>query len=268
MKNAKIFFNSNLKLLRTRHKNSQESQAKELGYTRSKYTALENSQTQNPSLLDLVNISNFFKISIDDLLKSDLTRWSEVELRKLETGGLEYISGKKMRLLSISVNGENEENLEYIPIKAKAGYIAGHADPQFIAGLPKFTMPNLPEGTFRMFPIVGDSMLPIPSGSEIIGSYIEDWRDIKPQTPCVLILDGEQDFVFKLVTLENEYFLLESLNPMYRPYTVGISGVLEIWQFHSYNSREMPEPLSEIKQVKNVVDEILSDLKSIKKKIK
>lgn len=267
MERTNVFFSSNLKLLRNRRKNSQEQQAQLLGFTRSKYTALENGQTGNPPLVDLIKISDYFKVSLDDLLRSDLGKWSELELRKLETGDVEYISGKKMRLLSITVNTENKENLEYVPVKAKAGYLAGHADPEFIAGLPKFTLPNLPEGTLRMFPISGDSMLPVTSGSEVVGRYIEDWRTIKAQTPCILIMNGEQDFVFKLVTIVDGNFLLESLNPVYKPYTVAMSEVREIWSFYSYHSRQMPEPVSEIKQVKNLVNEVLADLKYLKEKV-
>lgn len=247
-----------------RRKNSQEQQAELFGFTRSKYAAMESGQTGNPQLADLIKISTFFKISVDDLLKTDLSKWSELELRKLETGGVEYISGKKMRLLSITVNPDNKENLEYVPVKAKAGYLAGHADPDFIAALPKFTLPNLPGGTFRMFPISGDSMLPLPSGSEVICRYVDDWRKIKPQTPCILILNDAQDFVFKFVTMEEQFFLLESLNPEFKPYTVEVSDVLEIWQFHSYQSRQMPEPQSEISQVKNVVDKILDNINMLK----
>ncbi|RKE52410.1 XRE family transcriptional regulator [Sphingobacterium detergens] len=266
MTDAKVFFHSNLKLLRTRRKYSQGQQAELLGYTRAKYTAMENGKTENPPLVDLIKIAAFFKISVDDLVKSDLTRWSELELRKLETGGLEYVSGKKLRLLSITVNAENKENLEYVPVKAKAGYLAGHADPDFIAALPKFTLPNLPGGTFRMFPISGDSMLPLPSGSEVICRYVEDWREIKPHTPCILILNDAQDFVFKFVTMEESQFLLESLNPVFDPYTVDVSDVLEIWQFHSYQSRQMPEPPSDINQVGSVAREILADIRYIKSK--
>lgn len=266
MTDTKVFFNSNLKLLRTRRKNTQDQQAELLGYTRAKYTAMENGKTENPPLADLIKVSEFFKVTVDDLLKTDLSRWSELELRKLETGGLEYISGKKMRLLSITVNGENKENLEYVPVKAKAGYLAGHADPDFIAALPKFTMPNLPDGTFRMFPITGDSMLPLYSGSDVICRYVEDWRKIKPYTACILILNDTQDFVFKFVTMKDDRFLLESLNPEFKSYTVEVADVLEIWQFHSYQSKQMPEPMAELGMIGSLLKEMREDIKSLKKK--
>ncbi|MDR3007439.1 MAG: hypothetical protein LBV59_05860 [Sphingobacterium sp.] len=75
-----------------------------------------------------------------------------------------------------------------------------------------------------------------------------------------------QDFVFKFVTFQENILLLESLNPEFKPYTVEVVDVLEIWQFHSYHSKQMPERLTEIKMVKNVVDEILTDLKVLKAK--
>jgi len=266
MKDAKVFFHSNLKLLRTRRKYSQAQQAELLGFTRAKYTSFENGKTENPPLVDLIKIAAFFKFSVDDLVKSDLTLWSDFELRERETGGLEYVSGKKLRLLTITVNSENKENIEYVPVKAKAGYVAGHADPDFIAALPKFTLPNLPSGAFRMFPITGDSMLPLPSGSEVICRYVQDWRKIKPYTACILILNDTQDFVFKFVTMKHDRFLLESLNPEFKPYTVEVADVLEIWQFHSYQSKQMPESLAELGMIGNLLKEMREDIKSLKKK--
>ncbi|MDX3913004.1 MAG: helix-turn-helix transcriptional regulator, partial [Pseudosphingobacterium sp.] len=99
MEAAKVFFRSNLRFLRNRKKYSQEHLAQLLGLTRSKYTALENGQTENPPLVDLIRLSEFFRIPVDYLLRQDLGRWSEYELRKLETGAKEYINGKNLRVL-------------------------------------------------------------------------------------------------------------------------------------------------------------------------
>src|SRR3546814_5797000 len=41
-------------------------------------------------------------------------------------------------------------------------------------------------------------------GSEVTGRFIEDWRALKPDTPCVVVLRGNQDFVFKLVTVTGD----------------------------------------------------------------
>ncbi|MNR31246.1 hypothetical protein D3C85_1487450 [compost metagenome] len=77
--------------------------------------------------------------------------------------------GGNLRVLAITVDRDNKENTEHVPVKAQGGYRAGHNDPEFIVTLPKFNFPNLPKGgSYRMFPTSGDSMLPIPEGSDVI----------------------------------------------------------------------------------------------------
>ncbi len=61
-----------------------------------------------------------------------------------------------------------------MPVKAAAGYLAGYADPEFLDELKTFTLPMLAPGNYRAFEIVGDSMLPTPSGSVIVGEKIDD----------------------------------------------------------------------------------------------
>jgi len=149
----------------------------------SNYNPLENGQTKAPQPEDLINFSNTFKISIDSLLKIDLSKISELKLRELEAGSDVYLQGGKVRVLAITVDKAEKENAEYVPIKAKAGYMAGYNDPEFIAALPKVNLPKLFKGkSYRMFPIIGDSMAPIPEGSDVIASFAEDWTGIKPKT--------------------------------------------------------------------------------------
>ncbi len=239
----RIFFAGNIKFLRKRKKVSQEILAEELGLTRAKLAAIEAGNIKSPQPEDFLNFSEFFKISIDTLLKVDLSKLGEMKLRELEAGNDIYIRGGNLRVLAISVDQSNNENIEYVPVKAKAGYMAGYNDPEFIAALPKYSFPNLPaNSTFRIFPSTGDSMLPVPENSDIITQYVEDWTAIKPGTPCIVILKGQQDFVFKLVTVNADgTVLLKSLNPMYQTYSVNVGDVLEIWRFYAYTSREFPE---------------------------
>lgn len=243
MEIQKIFLAENLKFLRERKKLTQEVIAASLGMTRVKWNALESGKTMNPAILDIVGISRYFKIATDSLLTTELSKLGDVKLNELEAGSDIYLAGKNIRILSITVNSENKENMEYVPIKAKAGYRDGFSDPEYLATLPKFSLPNLPRnGTFRMFPIEGDSMLPIPSGSDVVAKYVQDWKSVKPGTLCIVVLNGAGDFVFKQVTLLNGgHVLLQSLNPLYESYTVEVSDVLEIWQYHSYISQAIPE---------------------------
>ena len=255
MTTPKLFFHSNIRFLRERKKMSQEELAQQFGLSRNKLQALESGKTINPTAADLVNFSEYFKVSIDSLLKVDLVKLGELKLKDLLAGNDVYMTGSKIRVLSITVDKDNKENAEYVPIKAKAGYRSGYNDPEFIASLPKFSLPNLPKsGTYRMFPTTGDSMLPIPENSEVIAQYVHDWKNIKPDTPCVVILKGEQDFVFKLVTIQNNgEVLLNSLNRSYEPYTVNSEDILEVWEYHKHQTDTLPVAETDLQELKTLI---------------
>ncbi|MFY0255980.1 XRE family transcriptional regulator [Chitinophaga sp. 30R24] len=249
MSKQPLFWAANLKLLRTRKKISQQHLADLLGLNKYKITAQESGKTRNPRMEDLVLIAGYFMIDIDIMIKTDLSRIPEALLLELEAGKKIDLAGKHLRILPITVDDNNEENMEYVPARAKAGYRNGFSDPDFIAALPRFTLPELPRGkTIRMFPISGDSMAPIPDGSHIIAQYLEDWSMLKNNMPCILVLrGGEEDIVFKIVgnhIRQNGTLTLHSLNPNYATTTVAIEEVLEIWTFISYMSKQVPEPLA------------------------
>lgn len=242
---------------------SQEELSAALDLSRNKLQALESGKTINPSVLDFIKFSDYFKVSVDSLLKIDLTKLGELKLKELLAGNDVYMTGSKIRVLAITVDKDNKENAEYVPIKAKAGYMAGYNDPEFIAGLPRFNLPNLPKsGTFRMFPTSGDSMLPIPENSEVIAQYVEDWKSLKPDTPCIIILKGQQDFVFKLVTIqENGEALLKSLNRSYIPYTVQPEDILEIWKYYKHQTDILPQPETDLQELKTLILELRNSRK-------
>ena len=266
-KQQKLFLPENVRFLRNRKGLSQENLAQQLDFTRVKLNAIESGSTKNPAIEDVVKFSEFFRISIDSLVKINLSKLLELQLRELESGNDVYMLGSKLRVLAISTDKNNKENTEYVPVKAKAGYRTSYSDPEFIASLPKLNLPGLPRnGTFRTFPIGGDSMLPIPDGSDITGQFVENWKTLKADTPCILILDGINDFVFKLVTLQKDgTFLLRSLNKLYEPYTVEPGEVLEIWQFKLLHQKEMPEIPTELEELKMMMKDLMSKMSHKKK---
>lgn len=263
MVTATLFFHSNIRFLRERRRFSQEDISEVLDLSRNKLQALESGKTKNPSVQDLIKFSEYFKVSVDTLLKVDLSTLGELKLKELQAGNDVYMTGSQIRILAITVDKENLENTEYVPIKAKAGYQAGYNDPQYLAALPRFSLPNLPkQGTFRMFPTVGDSMLPIPEGSDIIAEYVQDWKNLKPETPCIVILKGNQDFVFKMVTVQNNgRLLLKSLNSLYQPFEVNSEDVLEVWKYYKHQTDTLPEPETDLQQIKNLLIAFHSEVK-------
>lgn len=173
-----MHFSNNIKLLRSRKKRTQDVVARELGMSRSTMNSYENGLITNPTIESLISFSAYYRVSIDTLVKIDLSKLSESKLREVELGYDDYIKGTKLRVLATTVDSKNKENIELVPVKAKAGYTAGYNDPEFIRTLPSFQLPFLSaERKYRTFQISGDSMLPIPDKSYVTAEYIETgWR--------------------------------------------------------------------------------------------
>lgn len=264
MKKSKNFFPGNLKFLRERRKLTQQALGEALSLTRSKVNALESGQTKAPSIEDLLKCSEYFKMSVDTILRVDLPKLGELKLRDLEAGNDVYLSGSRVRVLATTVNAENEDNIEMVPLKAKAGYLAGYGDPGYLGSLPVFHLPNLPDNRkYRMFQTEGDSMLPVPEGAYVIGSYLSDWRFGK-ETACI-ILTITEGISFKLVSFlpEEWAFQLRSLNPIYTPYKVGADEVREIWKFEYYMTNELPSEILTLQQLGRGIAEINKKLDRI-----
>ena len=233
-----MYFAENLKFLRVRRRKSQIDLAAELEITRTTLSGYE--RNVQPPFRVLVRISEYFNVSLDALIKYKLDVLSEFQLSQIEKGFDVDVTGSKLRLLTITVDKKGKENIEMVPVKAHAGYTGSYGDLEFIASLPKFRLPFLPENkTYRAFQIKGDSMLPIPENSWVTCSYIENWENIKNGKACVIVTKND-GIVFKLVynRLSEGKLLLVSSNRNYLPYEIQVSQVLEIWQFETWNSFE------------------------------
>jgi transcriptional regulator with XRE-family HTH domain len=264
-----MYFTSNIKFLRKRRGRTQDDVAVALNLKRSTLSGYENGVAQ-PGIEVLVAFSKYFNLSIDTMLKINITALSESQLGELERGYDAYIKGSNLRVLATTVDAGNTENIELVPEKAKAGYSTGYADPEFIGELPRFRLPFLSEKRkYRTFQLKGDSMLPIPEGSWVTGEFVQDWDNVISGKAYVVftINDG---IVFKIV--ENMLrtdgkLILYSLNPIYEPYEVHVNEVKELWKFVNYISSELPEPVLPEKQLYQAVAAMKNDLERIKAKI-
>ena len=260
------YFAVNLKVLRNFKKLSQAKLAEELGLTRSTLSAYENG-TAEPNFSTLIRIANAFKIGLDRFLKHDISSLTDFELRKIEMGYDLDLEGKHLRILATTVDVDNEEQIEVISHQAKAGYANGYADPEYISELPRIQLQSiLNTKKHRVFPISGDSMPPVSDGSYVVAEYLDDWSNIKPDTPCIVVT-LEDGIVFKNVTsfvTEKGQFLLSSTNPVYKPYSLPANQILELWKFKQYlsNSLQQNDSETDIMQVLNDIRKEITELKN------
>ncbi|MBP7462778.1 MAG: helix-turn-helix transcriptional regulator [Bacteroidales bacterium] len=264
-----LYFSNNLKLLRKRRKRTQDDVAFTLKMKRSTYSGYENEIAQ-PGMEALVQLSNYYGLSIDTLLKVDLTALSESQLRQIEMGSDIYMKGSNLRVLATTVDGGNNENIELVNEKAKAGYALGYADPEYIRVLPVFSLPFLSQSKkYRSFQISGDSMLPIPHASYITGEFVQNWFSLRDGDACIVIT-RDDGIVFKCI--ENKLksmgkLGLYSLNPLYQPFNIDASDITEIWKFVNYISSEMPEAVPADQEVYKTVANLRDDIQQIKQKL-
>ncbi|RJE72715.1 MULTISPECIES: helix-turn-helix domain-containing protein [Reichenbachiella] len=229
--------NENIKFLRKNFGYTQETFANAIGIKRSLVGAYEEGRA-DPRLNNLLRMSELFNVSVDTLISKDVSKLSDEDL---------YITGDGAKILSITVDSQERENIELIPQKASAGYLNGYADPDYIESLPRFQLPMLPSNaTYRAFEISGDSMLPLQPGTIIIGQYLERISDIKNGKTYVL-LSKEEGVVYKRVfnyVDENGMLFLVSDNKSYSPYQVDAKNIIEVWESKAFISIDFPDPSS------------------------
>lgn len=260
------YFSSNIKLLRTQKSRTQNDLAAALDIKRTTVNALENSISQ-PTVPQLQAYSKYFGIAIDTLINIDLNQLSENQFTDLQNGFDVFIRGTKLRVIATTVDSNNNDNIEFVNEKAKAGYVTRFADPEYIGNLPVFQLPFLSkEKKYRAFTISGESMLPIPSGSVIIGEFVQDFYDIKNNDACILVTRDE-GIVFKIV--ENKIAVsynlrLVSLNAEFSPFEVPVSEIKEAWKFVCYLNTKIPEPETDIQKIMNTVNALKFEIQNLK----
>lgn len=242
----------NLKYLRKLRGWTQEEFATKLQIKRSLLGAYEEERAE-PRLEVLEAVGEIFKLTLDELLLSELS----------DTKG-SYLARRRAQKLAAGT-----AEISFVPVKAAAGYLAGHSDPEYIDELNTFTLPMLSPGSYRAFEIVGDSMLPTPSGSIIIGEMTASLDDIKSNQTYIVVSRNE-GIVYKRILKNGKAkgkLTLVSDNTAYQPYSVNASDVLEIWKATMVISKANVQPRWDVNQLASVVSNLHDQVQNLKNKM-
>lgn len=248
-------FSDNIRYLRLQKAISQEKLAEELLITRARYVKYESGTSEAPYDI-LKRIAHYFHVSIDLLLG--------VDLRKIDMDGVIRLEENRI-LLPITVDAKGENTIEIIPHKARAGYLTGYSDPEFIEGLQHIALPFLRNGKFRAFPVSGDSMPPHKEGSFIIGRYVESLGEVRDGKTYILLTKNEGIVYKRLNKNGRNSLMLISDNAFYDPYKVKASDVLEIWEYTcSIATKEYEPDDLEPQSIRDLLVNIQKDVKALK----
>lgn len=251
-----VNLNENIRALRKKLQLTQDEFAQRLGIKRSLVGAYEEGRAEPRAEL-LQKMAAIFGTTMEALISVDMTR-SEPK------APASYARGKEV--VVVTVDNDRKDNIEFVPVKAAAGYLSGYADPEYVKELPRFHLPVLKQGTYRAFEIKGDSMLPLMPGSIIIGEYVDKLNDIKSGKTYVLVTQHE-GVVYKRVFNyldENGKLFLVSDNRQYAPYQVDGEDVMEAWAAKAYISVQFPDaevkPQASVEQLASVVLDLQKEL--------
>jgi transcriptional regulator with XRE-family HTH domain len=243
----------NLKYLRKLRGWTQEEFANKLKIKRSLLGAYEEERAE-PRIEVLEIVSSIFKLTLDELLLKDVS----------SAKGSTYLD--KRRQLKLS---ETTSQIQFVPVKAAAGYLAGYADPDFIDELNTFTLPMLSGGNYRAFEIIGDSMLPTQSGSVIVGEKLEDIENVKTSNTYIVVSRSE-GIVYKRLLKNNRSknkVTLVSDNPIYEPYQVNTEDIAEIWQAQMIIAKANVQQRWDVNQLASLVNNLQEQVSTLKKKM-
>jgi transcriptional regulator with XRE-family HTH domain len=243
----------NLRYLRKLRGWTQEEFANKLKIKRSLVGAYEEERAE-PRLEVLELVSHTFKLSLEDLLFKDLSAPKTTS----------YLDRRRQLKMTAEVS-----EIRFVPVKAAAGYLAGYADPEFVDELNTFTLPMLGPGQYRAFEILGDSMLPTPSGSVIVGEKVDDLEDVKNSNTYV-VLSKSEGVVYKRILRNNRLknkITLVSDNPVYEPYHVNAEDVLEVWKAVYIMQKANTAPRWDVNQLAGMVNNLQEQVSSLKRKM-
>jgi transcriptional regulator with XRE-family HTH domain len=202
-------FPATLKQLRGVANKTQKELAVALGIARSTIAGYETGRKE-PDIASLLGLSKYFKTSVHYLLT-----------------GRAYEN-----ILAITVDKDKNEFIEFVPIAARAGYLAGYGDPEYIEGLTRFNLPALSVGTYRAFEIKGDSMPPIEEGTIVIGKYVDS--SMLRNGHRYIIVHKQDGIVFKRIIKEDNFLIGRSDNPTYPEIHIEHDEIVEVWEFHTF----------------------------------
>ncbi len=243
----------NLKYLRKLRGWTQEEFAVKLNIKRSLIGAYEEERA-DPRIEVLEIVGDIFKLSLDELLLKDLSNT-----------GSNYLAKRRQQKMMMA-----ERNMiHFVPVKAAAGYLAGYADSEFIDELNTFTLPMLAGGNYRAFEIIGDSMMPTPSGSIIVGEKVDATEDVKNEQAYIVVSRNE-GIVYKRIVKNNKAknkLMLVSDNPQYQPYQVNTEDVVELWKAQMVISKVSLQQRWDMDSLASMVNSLQTQVSSLNKKM-
>ena len=182
---------ANIKFLRKKAGKTQDGLSSDVKIGRTTIANYE-AGISEPNIDTLITLSKYFGVSLDDMMSKNMEELQSEEKSKEKDVILRSeVQGYNIMPRVIAVDSTGTDNIIYVPVKARAGYLLGYADAEFMETLPAFRLPGLSNATYRMFEVEGLSMAPnILNGDRVIGEWVENLNDIRDNRVYIIVHEG------------------------------------------------------------------------------
>ena len=137
--------------------------------------------------------------------------------------------------LHFRITGSRRENIILVPVKARAGYLAGYGDQEWIEKLESFSIPGCTNGNYRMFELEGQSMYPtLSDGDYVVGRREPDCFNIKEGAIYIIVSRIEGIIIKRVLNAQKTTGKLHlvSDNTSYNPIDMDCAAIAEMWEFY------------------------------------
>lgn len=285
------FLKDNISKLRKSRNLTQAEAASHLGLKRNTFANYESGHTQ-PDIDTLVKIASFFGISIESLITSELVDGKVISVE----GGSDFtvngkVNGKPIGKLKadserisaesepyhksqipavITVDSDGNEAIVHVPVKARAGYLVGYGDREYIGGLQTYSLPGFRGKTYRSFEVEGVSMKPTLQPRDwVVGEWLESLSDIRENRVHIIVTKNDGILIKRVLNRISErgklYLKSDTIHNRHDYPTIELdpSDIAEIW----YARVRFGSDFSEPSEIFRRIDDLEIEMIELKKRL-
>ncbi|WP_080058329.1 XRE family transcriptional regulator [Spirosoma aerolatum] len=220
---------ANLKFLRESKGLSLADMTQRVDIKKNTINNYENGNTE-PNLTNLIQLSNFFGCSIDEMIKNDLSK----KLGSVAQGS--SFQKKHVGKPSIVTVDTTENSIvPILDIKVAAGSPTILDEPDYYKELPVISFPNyFFRGALASIQVRGESMTPtIKQGDYVVGKEIEQLLDLRNGEVYIIVHQQDQRVQFTVKRCfyhhGDDKLLLVSDNSDYPNDSLDIQSILKLY---------------------------------------
>jgi len=264
-----MYLGTNLKHLRKKAGKTQETLSLELNIGRTTIANYE-AGISEPNVETLLLFSNFYGVTLDMLLSKNLSKESIIDSDIPKTNIKTIPFSGMPRIITVDQGGN--DNIIYVPVKARAGYLNGYGDTEFMETLPTFRLPGLNNATFRMFEVEGPSMAPnVLNGDRIIGEWVDSLEKVRDNRVYVIVHKGGvavKRVINRLAERGKIYLKSDTIAHRHEFPTVEVDpeDIMEIWYGRMKISSDFSEPAEVYHRIANLEMDVMEMKSALKGK--